>query len=56
MLYTVTFTKYYEYEVEAKDEDKAIEIAERNFVHDMCGPIADTTYVDVDVDVFEESE
>lgn len=48
--YRIYFTKYYTYYVEAETEDEAIEIAEKDFRTDMCCPIADTTYDEVEVE------
>ena len=50
MKYQVCFTKYYFYDVEADNEEEAIDIAEREFNSDMKCPIADTTYDEVEVD------
>lgn len=46
--YRVTFVKYYNYYVEADNEDIAIDIAEEDFRADMRCPIADTTYDEVE--------
>ena len=49
--YTVTVTKYYTYEIEADDEDEAIESAlEEYFYPEMRCPIADCFYDDVEVE------
>lgn len=48
--YTVTFIKYYSYDIEADNEDEAIDIAEEDFRADMRCPIADCTYDEVEVD------
>lgn len=49
--YIVTFTKYYTYEIEANDEDEAIDIAlEENFYPEMRCPIADYSYDEVEVE------
>lgn len=48
--YTVTFIKYYSYDVEADNDDEAIDIAEEDFRADMRRPIADCTYDEVEVD------
>lgn len=54
--YTVTFIKYYTYEVEADNEDEAIDLAfEENFYRDMHSPIADCTYDEVEVEPNEMS-
>lgn len=48
--YTITFIKYYTYEVEADNEDEAIDEAEELFSSEMRRPIADCTYDEVEVD------
>lgn len=48
--YRVYFTKYYDYYVEAENENEAIDIAEAEFRADMSSPIADTTYDEVGCD------
>ena len=55
MIARVTFIKYYEYEVETDDdslesEDKAIDEAYSDFRAEVCCPVADTTYDEVNVD------
>ena len=47
--YTVFFHQIYEYEVEAENEDKAINIAEENFAVDVRSPIANTVWDEVEV-------
>lgn len=49
MIYEVTFTQYHTYEIEAESDDEAMELAESEFVSDMCRPIADTHYDDVEI-------
>ena len=46
--YNVTFTKYYNYYVEAESKEEAIKIAENDFRADMRSSIADTTYDEVE--------
>ena len=49
--YRVCFTKYYIYEVEADNEDEAIDIAfEEKFDPEMHSCIADCTYDEVECD------
>lgn len=48
--YTVTFTKYYEYSVDADNEYEAKKKAIRCFEEDMSRPFADTSYDDVEVE------
>lgn len=51
--YRVTFVKYYNYYVEAENEDEAIEIAEEKFETDKRRPIADITYDEVECENYE---
>lgn len=48
--YTVTFIQYYDYEVEAHNEDAAFDEAYKEFRADMSRPIARTGYDDVAID------
>lgn len=48
--YKICFIKYHTYHVKAETEDEAIEIAEDIFCSDMCYPVADTTYDEVEVE------
>ena len=50
MTYTVTFTQYWQYEVEAKTTEEAQDLAYEHFKRDMYRPIAITTYDEVEVD------
>lgn len=52
--YSVTFTTYEGYEVEAEDETEALRIAEEELEHDRCTPIADTHYDESYVEEIEE--
>lgn len=59
----VTFVQYHTYEIEISDEiyesgngREAIKIAEKKFISDMCSPIADTGYDDVEVEFEDEEE
>lgn len=47
--YTVFFHQIYEYEVEAENEDEAVNIAEEDFATDMRSPIANTVWDEVEV-------
>lgn len=38
--YWVDFAQWYSYEVDAEDEDEAVELAEEKFATDMRSPIA----------------
>lgn len=48
--FNVTFTQYYSYEVEAENEDEAVNEAYGEFRADMCSPIADTHYDEAEVE------
>ncbi len=57
----VTFVQYHTYEVEISDEiynngddREAIKIAEKDFTSDMCSPIANTIWDDVEVEFEDE--
>lgn len=59
----VTFTQYHTYEFEISDEIynngddwEAIRIAEKDFISDMCSPIANTGWDDVEVEFEDEEE
>lgn len=52
--YSVTFTTYEEYEVEAENETEALRIAENELRSDRCTPIADTHYDESYVEEIEE--
>lgn len=56
MKYSVVITRYSYYTVEAEDEDEAEEEAIKEYVSDMCSPIADTSYDEVEVLGVEEDE
>lgn len=58
MKYTVTFTQYWSYDVEAKTTEEAEGLAYDKFKADMYRPIAHTDYdeVEVDPDYDEEDE
>ena len=49
MKYTVTFVKYYDYEIEANNENEAMDKAYEEYCNSMHSPIADTTYDDVEI-------
>lgn len=54
--YTVTFIKYYSYDIEADNEDEAIDLAyDEKFYPEMRSPIADCTYDEVEVEPNEMS-
>lgn len=55
MKYEVTFTWYHSYDIEADNEDEAIELAKKEFESDMRSPIADCYYDEVAC-LFEEDE
>lgn len=52
--YKVWFTQYYSYEVEAEDEDTAIDLAYEDFDIEMHRPIARTYYDECEVEELEE--
>ena len=54
MKYEVTFTRYHSYDIEADNEDEAIELAEEEFESDMRSPIADCYYDEVDCLIVED--
>lgn len=54
--YTVTFSQYSVYNVEASDEDEAEDIAYEMFKADMRVPIARTYYDEVEIECDEEEE
>lgn len=54
--FKVWFTQYYSYEVEAEDEDVAIDLALDDFHSEMRRPIARTHYDDCEVEEIEEDE
>mgnify|MGYP000647516897 FL=1 len=54
--YSVTFTTYEEYEVEAENETEAFRIAEDELRSDRCRPIADTHYDESDIEEIENEE
>lgn len=54
--YRVLFTQYYSYNVDAEDEQTAIDLAYDEFHSDMCCPIANTCYDDVEIEEIEEDE
>ncbi len=57
MRYTVTFTQYWTYDVEAKTTEEAEDLARERFEAAMRRPIAHTSYDEVDVDPdYDEEE
>lgn len=56
MNYTVTFVKYYTYNVCTDDEDDAFKKAYEEYIREMYYPAADTWYDDVKVECDEEDE
>lgn len=54
--FKVWFTQYYSYEVEAEDEDVAIDLALDDFYSEMRRPIARTYYDECEVEEMEEDE
>ena len=56
MKYTVRFEQYYTYEVEASSEDEAFDKAHKEFVSEMCYPVANTLYDSWDIECEDEDE
>lgn len=56
MKYTVIFTQYHHYEVDADNENKAYNRAYNEFIADMKSPIANTNYDEVDIYSEEDDE
>ena len=56
MNYKVYFTQYYSYEVEAEDEDAAVDLAYEDFESDMRRPIARTYYDECEVEEIDADE
>ena len=52
--YAVTFAQYWEYEVEADNEDEAFDNAYHEFVSEMLYPVANTNYDEYLVEEVEE--
>lgn len=48
--YTVMFAQWHTYEVEAENPEEAIDIAQEDFIQDMCRPIANTEYDEIIVE------
>lgn len=56
MNYTVTFIQYHIYEVEAESESEAEDKAYGEFRDDMCRPVGQTWYDEVEIECDEEDE
>ena len=56
MTYTVTFTKYYSYDIEAASESEAEDKAYQKFRSDMCRPVASTWYDEVEIEYEENNQ
>ena len=56
MNYKVTFTQNYTYEVTADSEDEAYNKAHKEFVREMCYPVANTLYDYLDIECEDEDE
>ena len=56
MRYTVTFTQYYGYDVEAENGEEAKDKAYKEFVSDMTNPSANVEYDEVDIEEAEEDD
>lgn len=53
MLYDVRFYQVFEYEIEAEDEEEAFNKAHKEFIAEMCRPIANTNYDDYEIEEVE---
>ena len=56
MRYRVTFSQYSVYEVEAANENDAIDIAYKDFNAEMSYPVARTIYDDVEAEELDDEE
>jgi len=56
MKYTVIFTQYHTYEVDADNENRAYNRAYNEFIADMKSSIANTNYDEVDIYSEEDEE
>lgn len=56
MTYTVTFSQYHTYNVEAENENEAFNSAHEEFLRDMYYPATNTWYDEVCVDCEEEED
>jgi hypothetical protein len=54
MNYTVTFTQYWTYDVEAESDDEAENLAFEKFEADMHRSIACTAYDEINIEAEEE--
>ena len=54
--YHVIFTEYYEFEVEAEDEDEAYEIGFGDYECEKRCSIAHTCYDEVEIECLDEEE
>lgn len=50
MKYTVRFTQWHDYEIEAENVDEAIDLAQEEFESDMHSPIANTVWDEMTVE------
>lgn len=56
MKYRVKFFQCYEYDIEADNEDEAIENAEEEFKADMCSPIVNTVWDSMECWTIDEND
>lgn len=56
MTYTVTFTQYHTYDVEADNDYEAESKAYEEFRSDMCSPVGHTWYDDVEIECDEDED
>lgn len=52
----ITFTQYYEYEVEANNEDEAFDKAYELYHAEMVSPIAKTHYDEYDIEILHDDD
>jgi hypothetical protein len=56
MNYKVTFTQNYTYEVDASNEDEALNKAYKDFVREMCYSLPNTLYDYWDIECEDEED
>ena len=54
--YNVTFTRYYDYTVEAENEDEARSKAEKQFDRDQSYPVCVKGYDDCDIECLDDED
>lgn len=56
MKYRVIFTQYYEYEVEANDDNEAHDKAYAEFEAEMRYPVANTIYDEIEIECLDDDD